>query len=149
LVGFPNTFRKLPRGVQDLIAHRATRPAGTGWQRPQLAPVKITTGRQVTAAKVVGDKVHVQLSDGTSREADHVIVATGYRVDTALFPFFDASIRNSMQVARGYPILGRGLESSIPGLHFAGKPAAWSFGPLLNFISGSHFASAELMRVMV
>jgi len=35
----------------------------------------------------------------------------------------------------------------VPGLHFVGKPAAWTFGPLLNFISGAHFAGPELLRV--
>jgi FAD-dependent urate hydroxylase len=43
-------------------------------------------------------------------------------------------------------VLTRGLESSVPGLHFAGKPAAWSFGPLLGFVSGAEFASTELVR---
>jgi len=43
----------------------------------------------------------------------------------------------------GFPVLNRGLESSIPGLHFLGKPAAWSFGPLLGFVSGAEFASNE------
>jgi len=31
-------------------------------------------------------------------------------------------------------------------LHFGGKPAAWSFGPLLGFVSGAEFASQELTR---
>ena len=43
-------------------------------------------------------------------------------------------------------MLKRGLESSVPGLHFVGKPAAWSFGPLLGFVSGAEFASVELVR---
>jgi FAD-dependent urate hydroxylase len=38
------------------------------------------------------------------------------------------------------------MESSVAGLHFVGKPAAWSFGPLMNFVSGGEFASNELMR---
>jgi FAD-dependent urate hydroxylase len=43
-------------------------------------------------------------------------------------------------------VLNRGLESSISGLHFLGKPASWSFGPLLGFVSGAEFASNELVR---
>lgn len=147
LVGFPNLFRLLPRSVQDRISRRATRPAGTGWQRPYLAQVPITLDREVVAADVRGGKVQLKLSDGTERVADHVIVATGYRADIARFPFFDQAIRTNMKTREGYPVLGRGLESSIPGLHFAGKAAAWSFGPLLNFISGTHFTGSELIRV--
>jgi thioredoxin reductase len=146
LVGFPNLFRKLPRGLQDRIGRRAIRPAGTGWQRPYLAKVPITVDCQVIAAEMMDEKVHLKLSNGTDRLVDHVIVATGYRVDTARYSFFSAAIKENLKTVRGHPVLGRGLESSIPGLHFVGKPASWSFGPLLNFISGSHFAGAELTR---
>jgi len=34
----------------------------------------------------------------------------------------------------------------VLGLHFLGKPASWSFGPLLGFVSGAEFASTELVR---
>ena len=79
---------------------------------------------------------------------DHVIVGTGYTVDAGRYSFFNSTIKDSLKTVRGYPVLGRGLESSVPGLHFVGKPAAWSFGPVLNFVSGCHFACAELLRVV-
>ena len=146
LVGFPNIFRKLPRSVQDPISRRAIRPAGTGWQRPYLAKVPITLECEVTAAEIAGDKVSLKLSNGTSRLVDHVLIATGYRVDIARCSFLSPAIRQNLKTGRGHPVLSRGFESSIPGLHFVGKPAAWSFGPLLNFVSGTHFAGAELTR---
>jgi len=34
----------------------------------------------------------------------------------------------------------------VPGLHILGAPAAWSFGPLLQFVSGARFASLALLR---
>ena len=146
LVGFPNLFRRLPRDLQDRIGRRAVRPAGTGWQRPYLAKVPITLNRQVASARTVGEKVHLRLSDSSERVVDHVIVATGYRVDAARYRFFSPAIQQTLQTRSGYPVLTRGLESSVAGLHFVGKPAAWSFGPLLNFISGANFASLELLR---
>lgn len=146
LVGYPNLFRQLPRGLQDRLSHRATRPAGTGWQRPYLAKVPITLNCRVLLAEMLGEQVHLKLDDGTDRLVDHVVLATGYRVDTARFTFFSETIQRTLKTAGGYPVLGRGLESSIPGLHFVGKPAAWSFGPLLNFVSGSNFTGPELLR---
>lgn len=146
LVGFPNVFRRLPRSLQNPISYRAIRPAGTGWQRPFLAQVPIALNCLVDSTEIHGDKVQLKLSDGSQREVDHVIVATGYRVDTSRYSFFSASTGASLKTVKGNPILGRAFESSIPGLHFVGKPAAWSFGPLLNFISGTHFAGAELLR---
>lgn len=146
LVGFPNIFRLVPRFLQDPISYRAIRPAGTGWQRPYLASVPMTLDCEVTATNIVGDKINVKLSNGTDRTVDHVIVATGYKVDIARYSFFSPAIRTALKTVGGNPVLARGLESSVPGLHFVGKPAAWSFGPLLNFVSGTHFAGAEILR---
>ena len=146
LVGFPNIFRRLPRSLQDPLSRRATRPAGTGWQRPQLAAVPMTLDRLVTAVEIQGDKVKLTLSDSSERVVDHVIVATGYRADVTRYKFLDSSVTQGLRTSAGSPVLTRGLESSVSGLHFAGKPAAWSFGPLLNFISGTHFACAELLK---
>jgi len=95
----------------------------------------------------MGGKIHVKLSNGTDRLVDHIIVATGYRVDCCRYQFLSPAIQQSLKTTKGYPVLVRGLESSVPGLHFEGKPAAWSFGPLLNFISGAQFAGLELLRV--
>lgn len=148
LVGFPNLFRRLPRGWQDRISLRSIRPAGTGWQRPQLAKVSMTTDCYATSVEIQGDRVSVKLNDGSERLVDHVIVGTGYRVDVRRYKFFNPGIQNSLKTVSGSPVLARGFESSVPGLHFVGKPAGWSFGPVLNFISGSHFAGAELARAI-
>jgi hypothetical protein len=48
----------------------------------------------------------------------------------------------------GYPELGYGFESSLPGLHFIGAPAAWSFGPLMRFVSGTEFAGRALAAAL-
>lgn len=146
LVGFPNFFRRLPRNLQDRLSYRSIRPAGTGWQRPQLAKVKMSTGLRVTASALRGDRAWLKLSDDTERIVDHVIVATGYRVDVRRCNYLNPTLQKALQSVDGSPVLGRGFESSVPGLHFVGKPAAWSFGPILNFISGAHFAGAELVR---
>jgi len=53
---------------------------------------------------------------------------TGYQVDVTRYPFLSEEIRRSMRVIDGYPVLRRGLESSVAGLHVLGAPAARSFG---------------------
>ncbi|HZR19665.1 MAG TPA: NAD(P)-binding domain-containing protein [Verrucomicrobiae bacterium] len=146
LVGFPNLFRKLPRRLQDPISRRSTRPAGTGWQKPQLAGVPMTLNSRVLRSEIRDQTVHLRLSDGSERQVDHVIVATGYRVDIHRYSFMTSVTTESLKTVRGYPVLCQAFESSVPRLHFVGKPAAWSFGPLLNFVSGTHFAGAELAR---
>ena len=35
---------------------------------------------------------------------------------------------------------------ALAALHFAGAPAAWSFGPLMRFVAGTEFAGGALQR---
>jgi FAD-dependent urate hydroxylase len=146
LVAMPHLFRRFPRVFQERTAYRAIRPAGAGWLQPRIAEIPITTGRKVVSANVAGTQLRLQLDDGSERLVDHALLATGFRVDVSRYPFLSPSLSKQVKTVNGYPILLRGLESSVPGLHFVGKPAAWSFGPLLGFVSGAEFASNELVR---
>jgi hypothetical protein len=38
--------------------------------------------------------------------------------------------------------------SSVPGLHFLGAPAAYSFGPTMRFVAGGWFGGASLARAV-
>lgn len=146
LVAAPHVFQLFPRRFQDRSAYRAIRPAGAGWLRPRLTDVPIRLGRRVVSAKEEGSKIRLQLDDPSERLVDHALLATGYRVDVSRYGFLAPSLVKQLRTVNGYPVLGRGLESSVPGLHFIGKPAAWSFGPLLGFVSGAEFASTEVVR---
>ncbi|MGA8151710.1 MAG: FAD-dependent oxidoreductase [Terriglobales bacterium] len=146
LVAMPRLFRLFPREFQTRTAYRAIRPAVAGWLQSRIAGVPITLGRKVVSAATTGSQLRLRLDDGTQRLVDHALLATGFRVDVSRYPFLSQSLLSRLKTANGYPILKRGLECSIPGLYFVGKPAAWSFGPLLGFVSGAEFASNELVR---
>lgn len=146
LVAMPHLFRRFPRRFQERTAYRAIRPAGAGWLQPRLVGVPITLGRSVVSATVARSQLRLRLNDGSERLVDHALLATGFRVDVSRYPFLSPSLSKQLKTVNGFPVLQRGLESSIPGLHFVGKPAAWSFGPLLGFVSGAEFASTELVR---
>jgi hypothetical protein len=140
----PNVFRHFPRGLQTKMARRAIRPAGASWLVPRLTQVVVTTGVFPIVAATGNQSVQLTLSDGSRREADHVIFGTGFRVDVARYEFLASDLIASLRLVDGYPVLNRGFESSIPGLHFVGAPAAWSFGPLMRFVSGTWFATHGL-----
>jgi hypothetical protein len=146
LVSAPRLFRTLPRKFQDRAAYRSIRPAGSGWLRPRLRGVRLTHGRKLVSAAPWASRLRFELSDGSDRLVDHVLLATGYRVDTSKYEFLPEHLRSRLQTVNGYPVLKRGLESSVAGLHFMGKAASWSFGPLLCFVSGTEFAAKELVR---
>jgi FAD-dependent urate hydroxylase len=144
LVALPDLFRRLPRPAQAKVAYRAIRPSGAPWLIDRLAEVPITNARVVVQAKPTIAGVRVTLDDSSHRLVDHVILGTGYWVDISSYGFLAPELWGAVRQVRGYPVLGKGLESSVPGLHFLGAPAAWSFGPIMRFVSGSWYAAAHL-----
>ena len=147
LVRVPGMVRRMPAARRHQLDHRAIRPAGAAWLRPRVVDaVPLSVGREVVLADRVGDKVAVTFDDAESGVFDHVLLGTGYRVDIARYPFLSRQLLTDVRRVDGYPLLGAGLESSVPGLHFVGAPAARSFGPLMRFVAGSHFAASEVAR---
>ncbi len=148
VVATPELFRRLPKRWHDPIAYRSIRPAGAGWLVPRLEEVPLTTGTAVVKARECGDRVKLDLSDGSSREVDHVLLCTGYAVNVKCYEFLDRGIASSIKHQNGYPMLKGGFESSVPGLHFLGAASAISFGPVMRFVSGTWFTANALARQM-
>lgn len=146
IVQFPDVFRAFPVTLQRRMARRAIRPAGSGWLRPRLAGVPITAGRAVTRAEADGGRLRLTLNDGSRRQVDRAVLATGFRVDLERSGLFDPQLLEAIERVDGAPLLGRGMESSVPGLHFVGAAAAESFGPLMRFVAGSGYAARAVTR---
>jgi hypothetical protein len=149
LVASPDLFGRLPRRAQTRIARRSIRPAGSHWLIDRLASVPLRLDCRVVAAHAAHGRLELRLSTGTSRIVDHLMLGTGYRVDIALYPFLTSELLDDVARVDGYPVLTRGLESSVRGLHFLGAPAAWSFGPIMRFVSGSWYASRALTQRVI
>jgi len=148
LVAVPDLFRRLPRRAQDPLAYRSIRPAGAAWLPPRLTEVPITLGRTVVSATARDEQLRITFADGDTQTVDHLLFGTGYRVDITRYPFLTTELTARIRRAGGYPLLGPGMESSMPGLHFLGAPAAWSFGPIARFVSGSWYTSRQLVRAI-
>jgi hypothetical protein len=140
LVSVPDLFRRLPRYTQTRIAYRSIRPACSNFVRERLDGVGVTLGVSIDLAEGSNSGMQLGLSDGSERQVDHLMFGTGYKVDVAKYPFLGPGILDTMRRVDGYPVLRRGLETSVPGLHMVGAPAAWSFGPILRFVSGSWYS---------
>jgi cation diffusion facilitator CzcD-associated flavoprotein CzcO len=146
LLARPDWVRRLPRGLQDKLRRRATRPAGARWLVDRLKDVPIKLGCLVDSVAVVGEHVKVRLHNGEERMVDQILLGTGYKVDVLKYEFLAPELLNVLRCFNGFPVLKHGLESSVPGLHILGAPAAWSFGPLMQFVSGARYASLALLR---
>jgi hypothetical protein len=148
LVAAPALFTRLPRDTQDRIAQRSIRPACSYFVKVRFDGVRMTRGTEVTSAEAAGDGLRLTLSDGSTRDVDHLMFGTGYQVDVARYPFLADDVVRDIRVIDGYPVLRRGFESSVPGLHFLGAPAARSYGPTLRFVSGSWYSGSHLSRAL-
>jgi thioredoxin reductase len=114
--------------------------------------VPLLLGYTPERAEVHDGKVRLQLraQDGSEREieADHVIAATGYKVDLERLTFLSSEIRSKVKTVERAPVLSASLESSVPGLYFVGIAAANTFGPVMRFAFGSDFAARTVAKAL-
>jgi FAD-dependent urate hydroxylase len=145
----PAAFRRLPRDVRAEKARTVLGPLGAWWLKDRVeGAVDILRKTHVRGAEPSGSGVRLQL-DGPSRsslEVDHVIAGTGFRIDLARLTYLPEELRARIATLSGYPVLTRAGESTVPGLYFAGAPAAFGLGPSMRFIAGTHNLAAHLSR---
>jgi thioredoxin reductase len=112
--------------------------------------VKVIPSVTPKAAEMRDRRVLLKLSrehgDVEQLEADHVIAATGYRVDLRLLPFLNQGLASRIRVVEHMPELTGNFESSVPGLYFVGISSALSFGPMMRFAYGSAYTARRLER---
>ncbi|NOU73447.1 SidA/IucD/PvdA family monooxygenase [Paenibacillus sp. LMG 31458] len=102
----------------------------------------------VGAEQTSDDKIKLILSDGTLRVVDHVISASGFRINLERVPFFPQELLTSIVRENDFsqfPKLDESFESSIPGLYFAGPLSSHSHGPTFRFILGLKKASQTII----
>ena len=109
-----------------------------------VGQVRLTMETHVVSATPEAGGIRLELSDRTSRQVDHVILATGYKPSVQKLTFIEPTLRSRVRERDGYPVLNRWLESSVPGLHFVGGLADHSYGPICRFVSGADVASRQI-----
>ena len=145
----PLVFRLMPVEFRLDKVRRLLGP-GPGWfiKPDVVGKVPLKVGLSITGAKTRNGRVRLQLTDGAGAnhtiEADHVIAATGYRVDLRRLTFIDSADLAQIRSVENTPVLSSNFESSLPGLYFVGASAANTFGPLLRFAFGARFTARRL-----
>ncbi|HKP17786.1 MAG TPA: FAD-dependent oxidoreductase [Gaiellaceae bacterium] len=142
----PRGFSALPREKRVRLARTTFGPAGAWWLRERVEnKIDMDLNSPIAGAAYEGGRVALDIrsADGSTRrlEVDHVLAATGYRGDVSKLGFLDDELERSIVTVAGDPVLTRQLESSVPGLFFAGRAAANTFGPVMRFVFGSSSAS--------
>jgi hypothetical protein len=79
---------------------------------------------------------------------DHVIAATGYKVNLQRLKFLSNGTCSRIKTVIGAPALSSTFESTVPGLYFVGLAAANSFGPVMRFAYGADFAARVVAKAV-
>jgi thioredoxin reductase len=147
----PQLFYSLPPDLRMRIVSSWLGPAGGWYMRERVVGrVPCLEGYAPQTADLCCGQVRLRLAraDGSQRviATDHVIAATGYKVDIATVGFIDEDLRRQIASVSGFPVLSREFQTSVPELYLVGPTAAYSFGPMFRFVFGARYTARRLAR---
>jgi FAD-dependent urate hydroxylase len=148
----PGAFRFLPERLRAEKARTVLGPLGAWWLKDRVeGVVDILARTSVLGSEPNGSGARLMLEgpNGKSNlDVDHVIAATGFRIDLSRLTYLPEDLRARIGTYEGYPVLTRTGESTVPGLYFTGAPAAFSLGPSMRFIAGTHNLASQLSQAV-
>jgi cation diffusion facilitator CzcD-associated flavoprotein CzcO len=146
----PGIVRLFPAQRRLRWVKQAFGPAAGWFMAERIRNVPTLYGQSPAGADVVDGRVrlHLESADGkrSTLETDHLIVATGYRVDIARLDYLAPALRQALATVDDAPVLTRHFESSVPHLYFIGPAAAATFGPLMRFAYGARYTAPRLAQ---
>jgi FAD-dependent urate hydroxylase len=148
----PRTFRwYFPMARRHRIVKTFAGPSGAWWLRSRAeGRIDILCNHQVRAAKVSGSQVSLTVQNGqntTEVLTDHVIAATGFKIDVERLAYLDPALRQSIQCeSPGIPALDSSFGTSVPGLSIVGIASAPVFGPIMRFMFGAKHVAPILTK---
>ncbi|WER49567.1 FAD-dependent oxidoreductase [Cupriavidus sp. WKF15] len=147
---FPYLFRAAGQRLRRRIAETSFGPSGAWWLRDRVVgKVELSMNTSVEHVSVHKSGVVLQVTGGdgpATVTGDHVVAATGFRVDVAKHAFLSPEIIQALSLVDGWPELSGHFESAVPGLYITGPAAAMSFGPALRFVYGAKYAAPCIAR---
>jgi cation diffusion facilitator CzcD-associated flavoprotein CzcO len=141
----PYLFQRYPQPRKDRYIRNNYVAAASDWLRPRVIGKAILhEGHTIAAMRPLRGTVEVKISDGETVLADHVVMATGYRVDVRKLPMLHPALLAQIAIDEGTPILNERFECSVPGLYFVGLSSLRAFGPLFRFVLGCKAAARRV-----
>ena len=147
---FPHLFHRLDYRRRKQFLDTSNGASGAWWLRHRVVDkVKISFCTEVRDAAVDSDQVILRAMNGNKASyiaADHVIAATGFKVDMRRHDFLSKEIMDAISVNDGIPELTPNFETRIGGLYVIGPATAHSFGPVMRFVYGAKHAAPCVAR---
>jgi hypothetical protein len=148
-VNGPDVFRLLPSQTRLSIVSRALGPSPGWFMKDRIQNrVPVLSGQTSVRATVVAGRVKLELQ-GAGFVADHVVAATGYRVDMSRLGFMDPALLSAIRTVGGAPVLSANFQTSLPGCYVIGPASAFSFGPVMRFVYGAGFTTPRIASHLI
>ncbi|WP_353017187.1 NAD(P)-binding domain-containing protein [Mesorhizobium sp. M0854] len=149
---YPQLIQLLSKDLRVWLANiRTLGPIGGAFMKDRvIGKLPVWVGHTLQSIETRDGKVLLDVMDASgarrSMPADHVIFATGYKIDVGRLGFLNPTLLRHIRVVEGAPQLSAHYETSVPGLHFIGPAAANSFGPVCRFVYGTYHPAHHLAR---
>lgn len=147
----PRLFRLFPPEKRHPFVAHAYGPGGSWWLRDRVeGRIETRLGTRISEATQLNGQIRLRLASPTGEAellTDHVIAATGFKIDVDRLEFLDPALRHDIQrESGGIPALSAAMESSVPGLYFVGITSAPVFGPIMRFMYGAKHAASLVTK---
>ena len=136
----PGWFRQLSVQEKEEATHRLwaegrLRLEPWLWLRVNNDRVKIWPKSNVAkCSPLPTGELKIELDSGDALVVDHVVLATGYKVEMKNIPFLAAgNVLPELAMENGFPKLDEHMQTNIPGLFSTSLSATQDFGPYFGF----------------
>ena len=136
----PNWYRELNPIEKEEIGknfYREGRLKMEPWLTPRIEKdtIFLLPKTEVVNSRAISDEgLQINLKNGEQITVDHIIMATGFKVDMNNIPFLNSGgILEKLNIKNGYPELDINLQTNIPGLYVTSMAATQDFGLFFGF----------------
>ena len=125
----PWLFHHVPEWRRLKSVRGSSPPAGGWFMKEKLeSGIPLHLGCTLNRAEIRKGRVQLEFTTAKNAkrkvEVDHVIAATGFKIDLRRLTFLSPEIQSHLKAVENTPVLSSGLESSVPGLYFVGALAS-------------------------
>jgi thioredoxin reductase len=146
----PGWYRRLPDSERDALNQRFW-AEGRVKLEPWLGPrvrhpaIHIRPHTEIVGSEQRDSGLAIVLNTGEGIEVDHVMFATGFKMDVSRIPLLKSgNLLDKIDVVDGFPRLDESLQTTSPGLFMTSLPAARDFGLFFAF-TAAVTASARIV----
>ena len=156
MVEDPAWFRRLSEEDKEAVCYRIWaqgRLKVEPWLEPRVMKETVTLWPRThleAAGELPGGELAVKLDNGKTLTVDHVIMATGYKVDMDRVPFLArGNVLAALATRNGFPVLDEHFQTNIPGLFITSMPACQDFGPFFGFTVAARTSAKLIAQAIV